>query len=207
MKYIIILFSTIFVVMFFMLYVGPWYVQYGYLQSNHCMAYDLNSDWLRFFSSVFGGIHKYDFIVPVLLVLIYLFKLYLKKKDFSNDINKRHDAPMPFEREKRIVVLVFLAMLPLRIIYFSLYVVNYYTAGPEEVIEYPIRCSSYLTTRDGHRHTFSLYVNIEDDIPYQLETSEENFNNFNNGKLTKAIVHVRKGCMNYRFASKYEFKE
>jgi len=171
------------------------------------MAYDLDSDWLRFFSSVFGGIHRYDFIVPVLLVLIYIFKLYLKKKDFSNDLNKRYDDPMPFEREKRIVVFFVLAILPLRIIYFPLYALNYYTAGPEELIEYPIRCSSYLSTRDGHRHTFCLYVNIDDDLPYQLETSEENFDNFNNGKLTKAIVHVRKGCMNFRFASKYEFKE
>ena len=204
--YPLILMGAGLLVIFFMVYVGPLYSKIGYLQSNHFMAYNLDSDWLSFFSAVFGGVHRYDFLLPVLMILVYLYKQYAKKTDFHDETVKRQDNPIPFEREIRVIVFFLLTMLPLRIIYFSLYTINYFTAGAEEPIEYSIRCSSYRATRYGSCD-YALYVDIDDNKPYRLEVSKENYDDYHNGKLTKAIVYVRQGCLNYRFASKYEFKE
>ena len=91
-----------------------------------------------------------------------------------------------------------LLFIPLRVTYFSLFTVNYLSAGEKKLTEMPITGAE--NRHIGHNgQAYYLFVNIDNKTPYKLSISETDYQNYKEGKISNVLANVRQGCFGFTF--------
>lgn len=167
----------------------------GYANYNPIGAYSLFSQqWLKWLVALLGGLHTYDLLLPLGLVC-YLYKRVIPKDD-STEWGTHGGLKL-----KKLGVVFFSMFLSLRLFYFTLFFVNYQTANVTETKEMQIVSADYTSYHSSKSYYF--YIEVDNGIPYELRVSETAYKAFMDGKTSKVLADLRKGCLDFTFVSRF----
>lgn len=99
------------------------------------------------------------------------------------------------------VVILFM-LLPLRVIYFVLFFVNYQTANTTETKVMHIMSADYESHRSSKSYYF--YIEVDNGMPYELKVSKDAYKNFKEGKTSKVLAEVRTGKLGFSYVGNFK---
>lgn len=107
------------------------------------------------------------------------------------------------------VILFLLIVLPLRVIYYSLFAINYFTASEPQPTEKPIIRAekTFVPGISKDDEYFYLFIDVDDGLPYELSADKAAYYNFKSDKTSKVVANIRKGCFGYSFVSDFKTEE
>lgn len=145
-----------------------------------------------------GMAFLFDPLGRVLLIVLVLFLVVI---NYAPNINLLIGSS-PDDKYKHFYIAFLLMFLSLRVVYFSLFTVNYYTAGEAQPTEKTIIRAESVSDRRSVSYYF--YIEVDDGVPCQLEVSETAYEDYMAGKTSKVLAHVRKGCMGFSFVPEFQ---
>ena len=106
------------------------------------------------------------------------------------------------------VILFLLVVLPIRVIYYPLFSINYFTACEPQPTEKRIISEGktffpgFLLSKD--KEFYYLIIDVDDGVPYKLSVNISDYYNSRSDMTSKVFANIRKGCFGYSFVSDFK---
>lgn len=144
--------------------------------------------------------NSFALTISIVMAIFFVVLDFEKLKDICTGTT--HDSTFGFFDGAAVFLLVFLT---LRVVYFPLFAINYYTAGEPKSIEMAVTGTGYVSNKNSK--TYYLFVDISNGMPYKLKVSKSTYNTYKSGKASKVLAYVCKGLIGFDFVTDFKIEK